>query len=166
MWYKLVLSTVLVVLFSGCSTQKVDVNYDWISSNVIVHDKFITIKNRQVREIKYYKKSQRKWKDGTTSYTDKEDKYLYLNSAQKLDMQNGFQDVSKKYAQALLFSGESECRAKEYPCSFSKLRLKGEVYQKGIRSYALSRTLSLSSPTNMKSERDMRNKVDNFFGIN
>ncbi len=87
---------------------------------------------------------------------------MYLNPAEKLDMQNGFQAISNKYAQALLFSGQSECRAKEYPCSFSKLRLKGEAYEKGIRSHTLSRTLSLSSPIKMKSEKDMRDKVHSF----
>ncbi|HIP30719.1 MAG TPA: hypothetical protein EYG93_02610 [Sulfurospirillum arcachonense] len=162
MWYKFGLFASMIVVFSGCSTQKLDVNYAWQTTNTIIHDKLITIKNVQVREIKYYSKSKKNWKDGTTSYTEKEDRYLYLNPAQKLDMQNGFQAISNKYTQALLFSGESECKAKEYPCSFSKLRLKGEVYERGIRSYTLSRTLFLSSPIRMKSEKDMRNKVHSF----
>ena len=162
MWYKLGLFAIVIAVFSGCATQKLDVNYTWQTTNTIIHDKFITIKNVQVREIKYYSKSKKNWKDGTTSYTEKEDRYLYLNPLQKLDMKNGFQDKSKKYTQAILFSGESECRAKEYPCSFKKLRLTGEVYQNSVRSYTLSRTLSLSSPIKMKSEKDMRNKVHSF----
>ena len=162
MWYKLGLFAIIIAVFSGCSNQKLDVNYAWQTTNTIIHDKFITIKNVQVREIKYYAKSMKLWEDGTKSYTEKEDKYLYLNPAQKLDMQNGFQAVSNKYAQALLFSGESECRATEYPCSFSKLRLKGEAYEWGIRSHTLSRTLSLSSPIKMNSEKDMRDKVHGF----
>jgi hypothetical protein len=161
-WYKLGLFTIVIAIFSGCSTQKLDVNYAWQTTNTIIHDKFITIKNVQVREIKYYSKSQKNWKDGTTSYTEKEDRYLYLNPAQKLDMKNGFQAISNKYAQALLFRGESECKAKEYPCLFVRLRLKGEAYERGIRSHTLSRTLSLSSPIKMKSEKDMRNKVYSF----
>lgn len=161
-WYKLSILILSGIFFSACSNQKLDVNYTWQTTNTIIHDKILTLKNIQVREIKYYTKSKKNWKDGTTSYTPKEDKYLYLNPAQKLDMKNGFQAISNKYSQAILFSGNSECTSKEYPCSFVKLRLKGEVYDKSKRSYTLSRKLSLSSPIKMLNEKDMRNKVHNY----
>ncbi len=162
MLYKLSIFAIIALLFSACSSQRLDVNYAWKTTNTIIYDRVITIKNIQLREIKYYAKSKKKWKDGTISFTEKEDKYLYLNSEEKLDMQNSFQDISNKYTQAVLFSGNSECKAKEYPCSFERLRFKGEVFKNGIRSNALSRTLSLSKPIRMNSEKEMRLKVFNF----
>ena len=162
MLYRLIIFVFVVMIFNGCSSREPDY-YEWKVANTIIHNKILNLKGIQIREIKYYTKSKKNWKDGTISYTDKDDRYVYLNPLEKLDIQNGsFKDISKKYSRVILFSSESVCKAKEYPCSFSKLRLKGEVFEKSIRSHTLSRALALSTPIRMNSEEAMREKVYNF----
>ena len=163
MWYRLNLFLILVAFFSGCSTKKVDVNYEWQTTNTIIYNKIIILDDIKVREIKYYSKSKRNWKDGTTSYTDKEDRYLYLSPLEKLEIKNdSLQDISKKYTQVILFRGDTGCKSREYPCAFRNLRLKGEVYKKSKRSESLSRKLTLSNPFRIDNEEEMRKKVYNF----
>ncbi len=162
MWYRLSLFLTIALIFAGCSSKDPSY-YEWKVTNTIIHDKVLNLKDIKVREIKYYTTSKKNWKDGTTSYTNKEDKYAYLNPSDKLDIHNNsFNDKSKKYKQVILFKGNSQCKEKEYPCSFERLRLKGEVFEKSKRSHTLTRNLTLSSPIRIKSEKDMRDKVYNF----
>jgi hypothetical protein len=166
MWYKLALVTIMIAFFSGCSSKKADINYDWQVTNTVIHDKIITLNEIKVREIKYYTTSKKNWKDGTTSHTAKEDRYLYLNPSEKLDIKNGsFQDISKKYNQVILFKGDITCKEENYPCSIRNLMFKGEVYKNTVRNSSLSQRLSLSSPVRINSEKDMHNKVYNFLKL-
>lgn len=167
MWYKLVLFSILFFVFSGCSSKSPDY-YNWKSYNTIIHNRVLELKSDsskviKVREIKYYIMSKKNNKDGSTIYSAKNDRYIYLNPAQKLDMTNGtFQAKSKLYDNSILFYGNSTCEGSNYPCSFQSLRLLGEVFQKGKRNFSLSRALTLSDPLRMSSEESMRKKVSNF----
>ena len=163
MLYKLGLFTVIIAIFTGCSKTP-DANYNWQSTNTIIHNKVLELNDKKIKEIKYFTISKKEWRDGTTTYTDKEDQYLYLKSKQKVDMTDkSLQDTSKKYDLVVIFKGDVVCKKEDYPCSFERLRLNGEVYQNGKRSRTFTRKLSLIQPITIKSEKEMQDKVKNFF---
>jgi len=163
MLYRLSLFFIVVIFSAGCSSQKLDINYDWQRTNKIIYNKIIVFDNLKIREIKYYFKSKRNWKDGTISYTDKEDRYLYIDASEELNIKtNSLEDIARKSKMAILFKADEGCKDSDYPCSFRCLRLKGEVYKNSVKDEYLSRELILSSPIQIDSEAQMRQKVFNF----
>ncbi len=163
MLYRLSMFFIVVIVLGGCSSQTLDVNYDWQRTNKIIYNKIIVLDNMKIREIKYYYKSKKKWKDGTTSYTDKEDRYLYLDPLEELNIKaNSLEDIARKSKMAILFKADEGCKDSDYPCSFRRLRIKGEVYKNSIKDEYLSRELILSTPIQINSEEQMRKKVFNF----
>ena len=76
MWYKLGIFLMIFMIFVGCSTKSTDY-YNWKSKNIIIHDKVLDLsKTIKIREVKYFTINKKNWMDGTTSYTEKVDKYI------------------------------------------------------------------------------------------